>query len=94
LQTPVNVVETAAVLFVTNMLQQSDMIAVLARDVALYYARHGMVAILPVTLTCSMSAFGIITLRDRLLSPAAEAMRQAIRASARTIYGKRVDVAG
>jgi hypothetical protein len=42
---------------------------------------------LPIELPCQMEAFGIITRRDRLLSPAAEVMLRAIRATAQAVYG-------
>ncbi len=63
------------------------MIAVLAEDVALYYARHGVVAMLPLPMDCRMDDFGIVTRADRLLSPATEVMVDALRASARDVYG-------
>jgi DNA-binding transcriptional LysR family regulator len=87
LRAPVNLIETGALLFTTKMLQQSDMLSVLATDVAQYYAEHGLMRILPIDLPCQMEAFGIITRRDRLLSPAAEVMLRAIRAAAQTVYG-------
>ncbi len=92
LQTPVNVIETGSLLFTTKMLQQSDMISVVATDVARYYADHGLLAILPMTLPCTMDAFGIITWRDRLLSPAAKVMLQALKTSAISVYGKHLAV--
>jgi DNA-binding transcriptional LysR family regulator len=55
--------------------------------VARYYEAHGLMAILPIALPCQMEAFGIITRRDRLLSPAAEVMLRAIRETAREVYG-------
>jgi DNA-binding transcriptional LysR family regulator len=91
LQAPVNVVETSALLFFTRMLQQSDMIGVVATDVARYYASHGIGALLPIALPCTMDAFGIITRTDRPLSPAAKVMLQAIRQSANTVYGTSFD---
>ena len=91
LQAPVNVVETSALLFFTKMLQQSDMIGVVATDVARYYASHGIVALLPITLPCKMDAFGIITRTDRLLSPAAKVMLGAIKSAATTVYGAKFD---
>ena len=87
LRAPVNLIETGALLFTGKMLQQSDMLSVLATDVARYYAAHGLMAILPIELPCQMEAFGIITRRDRLLSPAAEVMLRAIRATAQEVYG-------
>ncbi|WGS44843.1 LysR family transcriptional regulator [Burkholderia sp. JSH-S8] len=84
---PANVVETAALLFVTRVLEQSDMIAVLADEVARYYAGHGIVALLPLEMDCRMDDFGIITRTDRLYSPAASVMVEAIRVAAREVYG-------
>jgi len=87
LRAPVNLIETGALLFTSKMLQKSDMLSVLATDVASYYAEHGLMSILPIELPCQMEAFGIITRRDRLLSPAAEVMLRAIRTTAQTVYG-------
>jgi DNA-binding transcriptional LysR family regulator len=87
LRAPVNLIETGALLFTTKMLQKSDMLSVLATDVARYYEEHSLMAILPIALPCQMEAFGIITRRDRLLSPAAEVMLRAIRATAQEVYG-------
>ncbi|MEM5314548.1 LysR substrate-binding domain-containing protein [Paraburkholderia sp. JHI869] len=84
---PSNVVETPALLFITRVLEQSDMIAVLTEDVARYYAAHGMVAILPVPMDCQMDDFGIITRADGLLTPAASVMIDALRQVSADIYG-------
>ncbi|MDO8248268.1 MAG: LysR family transcriptional regulator [Rhodoferax sp.] len=91
LQAPNNVIETASLMFTTKMLQQSDMLSVVATDVARYYADHGLLAILPMALPCQMDAFGIITRRDRLLSPAAKVMLRALKTTAITVYGKQLD---
>ena len=58
---PTQLIETASLLFVTKMLQQTDFIAVVPTEVARYYATYGMVALLPMQLSCTMDAFGIIT---------------------------------
>lgn len=87
LEAPVNLIETSALLFITKMLQQSDLLAVVATDVARYYAEHGLVAMLPMNLPCKMDAFGLITRSDRLLSPAASVMLKAIRTTATSVYG-------
>lgn len=84
---PANMVETSALLFITKMLQQSDMLAVVTTEVARYYAAHGMVSVLPISLPCHMDAFGIITLRDRLPSPGAKVMMRALKAACLTVYG-------
>lgn len=65
---PANVVETAALLFVTRVLERSDMIAVLAEDIARYYATHGIVAMPPLEMDGRMDDFGIIT-RTRCTRP-------------------------
>ncbi len=92
LDAPVNVIETSALLFITKMLQQSDMVAVIATDVARYYAAHGIVALLPLALPCQMDAFGLITRTDRLLSPAAKVMLRALKTTAAHVYGSRFEV--
>ena len=91
LEPPVNVIETTALLFTTRMLQRSDMVAVLAADVARYYAEHGMVSILPIHLPCKMDSFGLITRNDRLLSPGGKAMLAALRQAAMAVYDVALD---
>ena len=93
LDAPVNLVETSALLFLTKMLQQSDLLGVVASDVARYYAEHGMVALLPIQLPCKMDAFGLITRSDKLLSPAAKVMLRALKNAALAIYGTQLDMA-
>jgi DNA-binding transcriptional LysR family regulator len=87
LTAPNDLIETTALLFMTKMLEQSDLIGVVASDVALYYQEHGLVAILPVELPCKMDAFGLITRTDRLLAPAAQVMLRAIKSVAHDVYG-------
>lgn len=91
---PINVVETASLLFMTRMLQQSDMVAVVGADVAHYYAAHGLVTVLPVALPCHMDAFGIITRTDRLPSPAAKVMMKALQQISLVQYGRRIHADG
>ncbi len=86
LQPPTNCVESGAFLFIGKMMQQSDMVSVMATDVARYYANHGMLSIVPVHFPCEMEPFGFITRRDRLLSPAAEVVLRALKSTASTLY--------
>ncbi|QBK04870.1 LysR family transcriptional regulator [Hylemonella gracilis] len=88
---PLNIVETSSLLFITRMLQQSDMMAVLAVDVAHYYAAHGLMSVVPIDLPCHMDDFGIITRTDRLLSPAGKVMMKAIKQISQAQYGRRLD---
>jgi len=89
---PTNSVETSSLLFITKMMQQSDMVSVMATDVARYYSDHGLLAILPIQLPCDMEPFGFITRRDRLLSPAAQVVLRTLKATAMTVYGKSFDL--
>lgn len=91
LQQPNNNVETSSLLFVTKMMQQSDMVSVMSIDVARYYASHGLLSILPMVLPCEMQPYGIITRRDRVLSPASHVVLRALKAAATTTYGKQFE---
>ena len=86
LRPPENVIESAALLFVTAMLQRSDMVAVLAAEVARYYEAHGIAVIVPIDMPCHMDTFGLITRTDRVLSPGARIMVEALRTAARSVY--------
>lgn len=83
---PSDLVEASALLFITRALEKSDMVAVLAEDVAQYYAAYGMVEILPLPMECTMDDFGLITPAEKLLSPAAVLMVDALRAASREAY--------
>jgi len=87
LEAPVDLIETAALLFVTKMIGVGDAVGLMAGDVGRYYAEHGIVAVLPVELPCRMDAFGIITRTDRALSPAAKVMLAALKRAAAEVYG-------
>jgi hypothetical protein len=45
-----------------------------------------MVSVLPIQLSCTMDAFGIIMRRDWLLSPAAKVVLRALKAAAISTY--------
>ncbi|KJK16779.1 LysR substrate-binding domain-containing protein [Pseudomonas sp. 2(2015)] len=75
-----DIVETASILATTAMLEASDMIAVVPKDVAEHYARYAMVAILPVELPISMVNLGLLTLRSRPRSVALETLLHYLRA--------------
>ena len=55
-------------------------------DIARYYASYGMIEILPIQLSCTMDAFGIILRNDWLLSPAAKVVLRAVRTAAIDTY--------
>ena len=93
LDAPNDLIETAALLFVTKMISQSDMLGLVAGDVGRYYAEHGIVAVLPIELPCRMDAFGLITRTDRPLSPAAKVMLSALKTAAADVYGTVLEAA-
>ena len=83
---PVNVVDSTALLLVTALLQQTDSLHVMPRDVAEYYASLNVLSILPIDLPCKMDAFGIIRQQDHLLSPGADLLLKAVREAAKELY--------
>ncbi len=72
-------IETASVVATTMLLEDTDMLAVMPRDVAEHYARHRMVAILPLKPPVSLGVIGIVRHADRELSPAALAFVSEVR---------------
>jgi len=79
LSPPVNVVDTTALLLITALLQQTDMLHVMPAEVAGYYASLNVLSILPLQLPCKMDAFGIVRQRGHLLSPGAQVLLRAVR---------------
>jgi DNA-binding transcriptional LysR family regulator len=79
---PSQLIEAVSPIFVTRLLEETNYIAVIAKDMGEYYARHGLISMLDVALSCNMDSFGIITRKDWLLSPAAyticEALEEAV----------------
>ncbi|MDR3095669.1 MAG: LysR family transcriptional regulator [Paraburkholderia sp.] len=71
---PLDVIETSNLLATTAMIDSSDMVSVVPEEVAEYYARHAMVAVLPVELPMSMANLGLLTQRGRKLSTAVEGL--------------------
>jgi DNA-binding transcriptional LysR family regulator len=86
IEPPKNVIETFALPVTTQVLAQSDTLAVLPVEVANYLAGFGLVAVVPLELPCHMDEFGIITRRDHLLSPGAQIMLAALRETAAAVY--------
>jgi DNA-binding transcriptional LysR family regulator len=55
-------------------------------EIARYYVQSGELAIVPFELSCSMANYGIITHRERDLSPGAQLLLERIRSVALDIY--------
>ena len=94
LEPPIDVVETASLPVVTSLVQQTDQVALVPTEIALHYAQHGMLAVLPIALACDMDAFGIVTRRDTPLPPAVESFLALLREQASALYGLALPGAG
>jgi DNA-binding transcriptional LysR family regulator len=75
---PNRLVETVSPLIATQLLEQTDFIGLQPRDAAAYYAGFGLLTELPFDMGCNMDAFGIITRKGWLLSPAAHLICEAL----------------
>jgi DNA-binding transcriptional LysR family regulator len=78
LDCPTRLVETDSPMVMSRMLEDTDFIAVLSREVCDYCAGRDLVAELPVDLPCDADPYGIITRKGWLPSPAALLVREAI----------------
>ena len=72
-------IETASVVATTMMLERTDMLAVMPRDVAEHYAGRRLVEILELKLPVTLGRIGIVTHKDRQLSPSALAFIAEVR---------------
>jgi DNA-binding transcriptional LysR family regulator len=72
-------IETASVVATTMMLERTDMLAVMPRDVAEHYAGRGLVQIVKLKLPVTLGRIGIVQHRDRPLSPAGLAFAAEVR---------------
>jgi DNA-binding transcriptional LysR family regulator len=81
-ETPKQLIETVSPMVVTRLLEETDYVSVLACEVAQYYASCGLIAVLPITLSCNMDSFGVIMRKGWLLSPAARIVLEALEQSA------------
>src|SRR5208282_3039910 len=66
---PRNVVESTSIPVITSLLQSTDMVAPLQEETIAPYCNAGLLTALPLALGVEMEPFGIITRRDRQLSP-------------------------
>lgn len=87
LEPPLDVVNTGNLPVIASLLEKSDMIAVLPVDIAHQYEEYGAMKMLPLSLSCSMDTFGIVTRSAQLPSPAAAIVLDALREVAMDVYG-------
>ena len=70
---PQNIVETSSMMTMVALMHESDMLAVMPGDVSDFYIRHNLLVEIPVTLPAVMGSYGIVTRRDRPMTPGVEA---------------------
>jgi DNA-binding transcriptional LysR family regulator len=86
LQPPQNIIETSALPVITNLLRDSDLLTALPVESVAPHLESSQLTVLPIELGVRMEFFGIVRRRDQLLSPGAERVLEALRATARRIY--------
>lgn len=64
-QIPKGLIETSSILTTTNLISQTQMVAVIPQSIATRYQQHSLLAIVPYTLRHQLEAFGSILRRDR-----------------------------
>ena len=69
---PKGLFETSSVLTTTNLLGQTNMIAVIPKSIAIQYQKHGLLSILPYIIDHKLDAFGRIFRLDRPLNKVAK----------------------
>ena len=62
---PRGLIETASILTTTDLIDKTDMIAVMPQSIAGSYAVHGLLKVLPCHIQHKMESFGSITRNDR-----------------------------
>jgi DNA-binding transcriptional LysR family regulator len=82
LEPPQNAVETVALPVISNLIEQTDMVAAIGTAVANHYAKYGMLGFLPIDIDCNMEPYGIITRRGAALPPCVVAVLELLRAEA------------
>lgn len=86
---PRRIVESLSMLVNQILVLETDMIAIMPRDVAHQFAAPGIARILPVKLPPPSGPVGVITTSGRALPPAATDLIQALRESAREAQRRR-----
>lgn len=87
LSPPQNIVETSSLPVIIHLLRHSDLLTALPTESVGPYLQTEQMCVLPIDLGVRMEFFGIIRRRDQLLSPAAERVLEAVRLTARRLYG-------
>ena len=83
---PANVVQTQSLAAILGLLRTSDAVVPLPRATVQPLCDCGFLSVLLDNVGVEMSPFGIITRRKHKLSPGGQALLEAIRTTARTLY--------
>ncbi|WP_251044402.1 MULTISPECIES: LysR substrate-binding domain-containing protein [unclassified Lysobacter] len=83
---PQNIIETASLPLIIHLLRYGDLLTALPAESVAPYIQTAQMQVLPIDLRVRMEFFGIIRRRDQQLSPGAECVLQALRATARNLY--------
>lgn len=78
---PQNIVETSSMMTMVALMHESDMLAVMPGDVSDFYIRHNLLDEIPVMLPSVMGSYGIVTGRDRPITPGVAAFLSQLRAA-------------
>jgi DNA-binding transcriptional LysR family regulator len=71
LTAPAQIIEAESPMVVTRLLEETDCLALMSRNVADYHAACGLISVLPVSLACDLDSFGLVTRKDLPVAPAA-----------------------
>lgn len=82
LDPPVDVIETASFLVTLSCMQERACLGFWARSVAEHYQARGLARVLPVKMPIELPPVGLITLRGRARTPAAEQFMHCLRQAA------------
>jgi len=85
---PQNIVETGSLPVIIHLLRHSDLLTALPPESVEFYLQKGQMCVLPIDLGVRMEFFGIVRRRHHQLSPGAERVLEALRATARGLYRK------
>lgn len=83
LQPPADLVESASFLAIQSFVRERGAVGFLARSVARHFVAQGLVQVLDVALPFELPPVGLITVRGRLRTPAADQLMQCLRAVAK-----------
>jgi DNA-binding transcriptional LysR family regulator len=66
---PQGLIETSSIVTATDLVSQSDMIAIIPHSFAKRYEKDGYLRILPYAMTHTLTAWGSLVLRERTINP-------------------------